>query len=205
MLAIIDFGYGNIESVRNMFQKIGEKNIILACSDDDLQKADKLVLPGVGTFDTGMELLNQSGMREELNRQVLELHKPILGICLGMQMLGIGSEEGKKEGLKYIPFECKRFDFQDIHLKVPHMGWDYINICDRENKLVKNIGNNPRYYFVHSYYAVCKKTENILMTCDYGIRFAAAIHDKNIYGTQFHPEKSHKFGMKIFENFIKEI
>ena len=175
MIAIVDFGYGNIGSIKNMLQKIGENDVILAHTEEELRVADKLILPGVGAFDTGMSLLNQSGMRNELDRQVLELNKPILGICLGMQMLGKGSEEGSLKGLNYISFECRKFSFQDNELKIPHMGWDYVDICATENSLVTNLKNNPRFYFAHSYYVVCEDKIDILMTCEYGICFKVAV------------------------------
>lgn len=204
MVGILDYGIGNIGSIKNMLSKIGEKNTIFLEKPDDFDKIDKIILPGVGSFDKGMHLLDESGMRAKLDEQVLKLHKPVLGICLGMQMLGMQSEEGKEKGLGYIDFSCRKFHFEDNRLKVPHMGWDYVDVLEDE-PLVRNLGEKPRFYFVHSYYAICQNPEDVLLTCDYGHDFVAAVHHNNIYGTQFHPEKSHAFGMRLFENFIKEI
>ena len=203
MIAILDYGIGNLGSIKNMLNKIGAETVI----DDsikEIEQADKLILPGVGSFDNGMRCLREKEFDKVIIEQVCDNKKPILGICLGMQMLGRKSEEGKEKGLDLIPFDNKRFSFADDGLKVPHMGWNYVDIINRENNLVKDIEEKQRYYFVHSYHAVCDSRENVLMTCDYGYEFAAAVINGNIYGTQFHPEKSHNFGMKLLENFSKE-
>lgn len=205
MIAIIDYGIGNVGSIQNMLLKAGAHKVVLAHTPEEIAEADKLILPGVGSFDMGMQLLNESGMRQELDRQVLEKKKIILGICLGMQMMGNQSEEGGQKGLGYIQFECKKFQFTNSNLKIPHMGWDYVETCQPQEKIVRSLGEHPRFYFVHSYFAVCKSQGDVLMTCDYGKEFAAAVHCENIYGMQFHPEKSHKYGMQIFENLIKEM
>lgn len=162
-------------------------------------------MPGVGAFDTGMELLKRSGLIDSIDRHVLEKKKPILGICLGMQMLGLSSEEGKSQGLGYINFISKRFVFEkETALKIPHMGWDYVTIIKKNVPLVRNNIISPRYYFVHSYHAVCENHEDILMSCDYGYSFTAAVNHNNIYGVQFHPEKSHRYGMQLLSNFVRE-
>lgn len=204
MIAVLNYGMGNIGSIKNMLIKAGENNVELVDKPEGLVRADKIILPGVGSFDMGMELLESSGMRKELDRQVQVNKKPILGICLGMQMLGQGSEEGKKEGLGYMDFRCQRFALEDISLKIPHIGWDYV-YPTKDSPLILNLGNRPRFYFVHSYHAVCENEEDIFLKCDYGYEFTAAIQKENIYGTQFHPEKSHIFGMNLMRNFIKEI
>ena len=204
MIAIIDYGLGNIGSIYNMLKKVECQDMILASTKEEIAKADKYILPGVGAFDMGMTMINQSGMREELDRQVLSNRKSILGICLGMQMLGRKSEEGNEPGLGYIPFDCKKFAFDDKNLRVPHMGWDYVDI-KKNVSLVKNPKEILRYYFVHSYYAVCDDASNVLMTCDYGIDFTAAVCKNNIYGVQFHPEKSHSFGKWLLKNFVEEV
>ena len=204
MIAVIDYGVGNLGSIINMFKKIGMVETMSATTPDDLKKADKYILPGVGAFDVGIKLLNHSGMREELDRQILELHKPILGICLGMQMLGEMSEEGVEMGLGYIPFSCRKFQLDGMGLRVPHMGWDYVH-TEKDISLAARPKENLRFYFAHSYYAECSDVDDILFSCDYGLHFAAGIHRDNIYGVQFHPEKSHNFGKWLFQNFVEEV
>ena len=207
MIAIIDYGMGNVGSIQNMLIKIGvdRKNIILAHKEKDLIGIDKMILPGVGKFDTGMQMLENSGMKKIIDKLVLNEKRPILGICLGMQMLGESSEEGVLPGLSYIPFQCKKFRPSNPLLKVPHMGWDYVDIVNKNNPLVKGMSEKLRFYFVHSYYAVCEEETDSLITCDYSHRFTAAVNRDNIFGTQFHPEKSHKFGMMLLKNFVEEI
>lgn len=203
MIAIVDYGLGNVGSIANMLKKIGCSNIIFAKEEKDLEIAEKYILPGVGSFDTGMEMLNASGMREALDNQILVKKKPVLGICLGMQMLGESSEEGILPGLGYIPFKCKKFKFDDKDLRVPHMGWDYVE-SSKETPLTRNIMHDARFYFVHSYYAVCEDEKDVLLECEYGLKFAAAVNRGNIYGTQFHPEKSHSYGKWLIKNFVEE-
>ncbi|WP_353106629.1 imidazole glycerol phosphate synthase subunit HisH [Acetoanaerobium noterae] len=207
MIAVIDYGVGNVGSIINMLKKIGDTPI-LAKNASDIKKADKLILPGVGSFDTGMRMLRESGMLDEINNHVTIKEKPLLGICLGMQMLGRQSEEGKLKGLSYIPFDNVKFNFDSLEskeYKTPHMGWNVVKntICD--DLIVSNIDTIQRYYFVHSYHALCDKEENILMKCKYGYEFAAAVKHNNVYGFQFHPEKSHKFGMTLLENFARRL
>ncbi len=204
MIAVLDYGVGNVGSIMNMLKKIGAKGQI-ANQPDVLDIADKIILPGVGSFDNGMELLEKNNFEEAIKRNVLEKGKSILGICLGMQLLGRKSEEGSKQGLGLIPFDNIKFNFSDkIGLKLPHMGWDYVNICNIHSKLVKDIMDRQRYYFVHNYHAVCDNREDVLMESSYGYSFTAAVQHDNIYGTQFHPEKSHSFGMNLLSNFAKE-
>ncbi|MCI3922711.1 imidazole glycerol phosphate synthase subunit HisH [Paenibacillus sp. TRM 82003] len=204
MIAVIDYGMGNVNSIVNMFKKIGVASM-LASSVDQIQRADKLVLPGVGSFDAGMRKLQQSGLVDAIKKHALLDNKPLMGICLGMQMLGKRSEEGTEDGLSLIPFENKRFSFGDRKdLKIPHMGWDFVKIS-KNDPVVTNFDSEQRYYFVHSYHAVCELEENVLMRCDYGYSFAAAVNHCNIYGFQFHPEKSHKFGMALLDNFARRV
>lgn len=206
MVTIIDYGLGNLGSIANMLKAIGEKTIVTSDAEK-IHNAEKLILPGVGAFDAGMEQLEKRGLDSVIQREAAS-GKPILGICLGMQLLGRKSEEGKKAGLGLIPFDNVRFDFSSIdetprkQLKVPHMGWDIVAF-KKNNPLLQDIQGTQRYYFVHSYHAVCDSEENVLMTCDYGYEFAASVFKDNVYGAQFHPEKSHDFGMKIFENFVR--
>lgn len=202
MIGIINYGLGNLGSIQNMLKAIGEKSVI-SSYPEELDKCDRYILPGVGAFDAGMSKLNESGLVEYIKRKALEEKKPILGICLGMQLLGRKSEEGTLPGLGLIPFDNIRFRLDDTELKVPHMGWDIVDF-KQHIPLVKNLNGTQRYYFVHSYHAVCDSEENVLMTCDYGYEFAASVVKDNIIGVQFHPEKSHDFGMALLKNFVKE-
>lgn len=200
MIVIIDYGIGNLASVFNMFKKIGVAGVKISGKAEDIEAADKLLLPGVGAFDAGMKHLEQSGLLPVLNRKVLVQKTPILGICLGMQLLTRRSEEGVLPGLGWIDAETLKFNPDPaLKLKVPHMGWDYIQV-KRENKLVDTESRN-RFYFVHSYYVKCADPSQELATCTFAQEFTCMVHKENIYGAQFHPEKSLKFGMKVLENF----
>lgn len=200
MIAILDYGLGNLGSIANMLKVIGEKSKITNKAEE-IRAADGIILPGVGAFDAGMQKLNDSGLTEII-KVCAAKGTPILGICLGMQLLGRRSEEGTLPGLGLIPFECKKFRFlDDSDLKIPHMGWDIVDV-KQSNPLINNLGGTQRYYFVHSYHAVCDSEENVLMTCDYGYEFAASVVKDNIIGVQFHPEKSHDFGVALLTNFV---
>jgi len=203
MIVILDYGMGNVGSILNMFKKIGVQ-ASLANDHKEIERADKIVLPGVGAFDAGMKALQNYNLIEVLKNQVTEKKKPLLGICLGMQMLGRKSEEGTLPGLGYIPFDNIRFSFPpELNLKIPHMGWNQIK-TQAATALTKSLPDNERYYFVHSYHAKCDYPGNILMTCEYGYEFTAAVYCENIFGVQFHPEKSHSFGMRLLKNFAEE-
>ncbi len=200
MIAILDYGLGNLGSISNMLKVIGEKSIITSFKDE-IDQTDGVILPGVGAFDAGMQKLNDMGLAETI-KDYATSKKPILGICLGMQLLGRKSEEGHLSGLNLIPFECVKFSFSDYtDLRIPHMGWDIVAI-KRNHSLVHGLKGDQRYYFVHSYHAVCDSFDNVLMTCDYGYEFAASVVKGNIIGVQFHPEKSHDFGLQILNNFV---
>lgn len=201
MVGIINYGLGNLGSIQNMLKVIGEKAVI-SFDPEELDKCDRYILPGVGAFDAGMKKLNESGLTDYIKKKANE-KKPILGICLGMQLLGRKSEEGILPGLGLIPFDNIRFKLKDTDLKVPHMGWDIVDF-KQDNPLLKGLTGIQRYYFVHSYHAQCDFNENVLMTCDYGYEFAASVVKDNIIGVQFHPEKSHNFGMSLLRNFVKE-
>ena len=202
MVGIINYGLGNLGSIQNMLKVIGEKAVI-SSNPEELDKCDRYILPGVGAFDAGMQKLNESGLSSYLKEKATNEKKPILGICLGMQLLGRKSEEGSLPGLGLIPFDNIRFKLENTNLKVPHMGWDIVDF-KQDIPLLRSLEGTQRYYFVHSYHAKCDYKENILMTCDYGYVFAASVVKDNIFGVQFHPEKSHNFGMALLRNFVKE-
>ncbi len=202
MTAIIDYGLGNLGSIQNMLDVIGE-NAVITSDSEQIKKSDRLILPGVGAFDAGMKLLEEKNLISVIKIEAKN-GKPLLGICLGMQLLGRKSEEGTLAGLDLIPFESKRFFFdKETNLKIPHMGWDIVSF-KQNNPLTKGLVGTQRYYFVHSFHAVCDSVENVLMTCDYGYEFAASVVNKNVYGVQFHPEKSHDFGMALLKNFVEK-
>lgn len=202
MVTIIDYGAGNIGSIVNMIRRVGYDSIV-SSNPDDIRKADKLILPGVGSFNHGMSQLNKSGLVEVLNQKVLEEKIPILGICLGAQLFTNGSEEGDLRGLGWFDAEVNRFKFDlSSNLKTPHMGWNLLDGA-KKSRLLNDLPLDPRFYFVHSYYLNPKNESDILATTTYGHKFVAALEKDNIIGCQFHPEKSHKFGMKIIKNFIE--
>lgn len=205
MIIVLDYGMGNVNSIVNMLNKIGVRSC-LSKNTEEIEVADKVILPGVGSFDIGMRRLRENGLDKIIDRHVRVYGKPLLGICLGMQMLGRKSEEGIEDGLALIPFENKRFSFgKELPLKIPHMGWDITQTTKTDDPLVIGLAPIQRYYFVHSYHAVCDSEEYVLMKCEYGYPFAAAVRNGNVYGVQFHPEKSHKFGMALLENFARRI
>lgn len=200
MITIIDYGLGNLVSVKNMLKKLGIDSEITD-NLNSISSATKLILPGVGAFDNGMKLIHEKGLLNVLNKKVLTDKIPILGICLGMQLLTKGSEEGVENGLGWIDAETVKFSFTDNKLKVPHMGWNYIEV-KKVNKLLSSEGKH-RFYFVHSYYVKCNNQEDVLATSNYGQEFTCVVNHENIYGAQFHPEKSLKFGMEVLNNFSK--
>jgi glutamine amidotransferase len=200
MLIIIDYKIGNLLSVQNMFKYLGI-NSRISNSIEDIRNADKLILPGVGHFKTGMENLNHSNVLETLSKEVLIKKKPILGICLGMQLMTKYSEEGDCNGLGWIDATTRKFQISDT-LKVPHMGWNDVHY-KKDSKLTEDFSADPRYYFVHSYHVQCNQEADVLGTTNYGYEFVAAFQHENIYGVQFHPEKSHKYGMELLRNFNK--
>jgi glutamine amidotransferase len=200
MVIIIDYKIGNLLSVQNMFKFLGV-NSRISNSIEDIRNADKLILPGVGHFKTGMENLNQSNLIETLSEEVLKKKKPILGICLGMQLMTKHSEEGDCNGLGWLDATTRKFQISET-LKVPHMGWNNVHY-KKKSKLTEDFSADSRYYFVHSYHVQCNQEADVLGTTNYGYEFVAAFQHENIYGVQFHPEKSHKYGMELLRNFNK--
>lgn len=200
MVAIINYGLGNLTSIKNMCRRLGIEATITA-EPEAIRKASKLILPGVGHFKRGMENLHNSGLKGLLDELVLVEKKPILGICLGAQLMTKHSEEGDVEGLGWVDANTVRFDqSKDATMKVPHMGWTDV-ITMGSNQLWSNLPAEPRFYFVHTYHFVFTDKSEISATCNHSYDFVCAFQKGNIYGTQFHPEKSHKFGMKVLENF----
>jgi len=200
MISIVNYGMGNLGSVINMFKRIGVAAEIVE-SPEKLKQATKILLPGVGSFDQAMKRINESGFREVLDSKALVEKVPVLGICLGMQLLTRGSEEGVLPGLGWVAADTIRFPKKE-GLKVPHMGWNLVTPTTL-SKLPENLPDESRFYFVHSYHVQVDNQLNSILKCHYGVTFDAAIQKDNIYGAQFHPEKSHKFGMRLLENFAK--
>lgn len=199
---IIDYGLGNIRSVYNKFKKMGIKCII-SSNKDDIESAEKLILPGVGHFRKGIENLSQLELISVLNKRVLEYKVPILGICLGMQLFCKHSEEGNAQGLGWIDAEVVRFRVSDkIRFKIPHIGWNNVKIVN-SNLLDKSISSEDKFYFVHSYHLKCENPSDIWMKTTYDYEFVSAVHRDNIYGTQFHPEKSHDAGYELLKKFTE--
>jgi glutamine amidotransferase len=199
---IVDFGLGNLRTIQHKLMRIGIDSKISA-DPRDVEQAQVLVLPGVGHFGTGMNNLRQRGLIPVLNRKVLEEHTPIMGICLGMQLLSEWSEEGDVAGLGWIKGRTRRFRFDGLATppKVPHVGWNTL-MPVRSSPLLEGIPQTQRFYFTHSYHVCCSQPEDVLTTTNYGYDFVSVIHRDNIFGTQFHPEKSHRIGMEIMRNFI---
>ena len=202
MIVIVDYGIGNLASVLNMFRKIGTKEVSVSGDANAITKATKILLPGVGAFDGGMGNLENSGLLPLLHQKAIKDKVPVLGICLGMQMLSLKSEEGTKPGLGWIDAETIKFRPEpSLKLKVPHMGWDYVKV-KRKNPLLEE-NSKSRFYFVHSYHVKCLDEEQSIATSYFGEDFTCMVNKDNIFGAQFHPEKSLKFGMKLLENFAK--
>jgi len=201
MIAIVNYGVGNLGSIQNMLRKVGAESEITA-DQGAISRADKLILPGVGAFDSAMDSLSNSRLVPVLKRKVVDEKTPLLGICLGMQLLTRSSTEGQTPGLGWV--DAKTVRFENGGLKVPHMGWNTVTI-QRDDPLFRDMYPEPRFYFVHSYYVRCTDNGNILTTTSYGHEFCSSLIQGNIRGVQFHPEKSHKFGMKLLKNFAEMV
>lgn len=199
MITIIDIGMGNLGSIRNMLKHVGVDSVVTSDAAE-IESAEKLILPGVGAFDNAMESLKARELLGVLNKKA-KSGTPILGVCLGMQLLSKRSEEGKFSGLGWIDAETIRFKLGN-GFRIPHMGWNTVEAND-DSDLFKNMPAEPRFYFVHSYHVACKDKGDVLATTNYGIDFASAVRHKNVYGVQFHPEKSHRFGMQLYKNFAE--
>jgi imidazole glycerol-phosphate synthase subunit HisH len=205
MLVIIDYGMGNLRSIQNKIQRI-EKDVKISSKIEDLECADKLILPGVGSFAAGMENIKSFDLLAALNKKVIEERTPILGICLGMQLFTSCSEEGNAKGLGWVKARTIRFrhDEKNNEIKIPHMGFNSIKII-KSCGLLDQISDGSLFYFVHSYHVVCEEESDIVATSLYGYNFSSVIEAGNIMGVQFHPEKSHDAGFQLLKNFINKV
>jgi glutamine amidotransferase len=200
-VAIVDYGMGNLHSVKRKLERVGVHPQVTS-EPDELLGADKLVLPGVGHFGKAMEHLGTMGLLPALHEAVMAKGTPILGICLGMQLFARGSEEGGAEGLGWIDADVVRFDIDDTRrFKVPQMGWNGVRIT-RESPLFEGLTEQAEFYFVHAYHVVCHDKSDVLCETDYGYAFASAVQRGNVFGVQFHPEKSHDTGEAMLKNFL---
>ena len=203
MVWIVDSGLGNIGSIRSMLIYLGWE-VSISRNVGEIEKADKLILPGVGSFDYGMDQINTLGLSDILHYKATEQKVPVLGICLGMQLMGKDSEEGQKKGLGWLDHHYKFFGSQPgFSQKVPNIGWKKIKIVNPNSLLLKGLPDDPRFYFVHSYYCEPENFTDVAATSLYDFEYPCIIERNNIFGTQFHPEKSHVFGMTLLDNFMK--
>jgi imidazole glycerol-phosphate synthase subunit HisH len=200
MIVIVDYGVGNLRAIANMLEKTGTETLITN-NRNQIETASKLILPGVGAFDPAMKELKRLDLVNVLQDKVMGEKTPLLGICLGMQLLTNGSDEGTEKGLGWVSAYAYRFPGNEV-LKVPHMGWSYVEKLN-ESPLTKEMLPGSKFYFVHSYFVKAGNREQVLLQAEYGTSFDAAIQHENIYGVQFHPEKSHRYGMKLLGSFAK--
>jgi len=204
MIKIIDYGLGNVLAFLNVYKRLNIQAGVAKMAGD-LEGASRVILPGVGAFDHAMELLQQSGMRETLDEMVLSRGVPVLGICVGMQILATDSEEGHLSGLSWIKGAVRKLKGTDEHKKplhLPHMGWNDVEPV-KSSPLFAGLETDARFYFLHSYHFICASREFVLSETDYGSRFVSAVHSRNIFGVQFHPEKSHQYGTRLLQNFAE--
>lgn len=207
MVVIIDYNMGNLGSLYNMLHNINVKCVI-SSDEEVIFAAEKIILPGVGAFDNAMTNIRKMHLEDVLNKKVLELNTPVLGICLGMQIMAKRSEEGIFEGLGWFEADVRRFNFDNVALNgkrfsIPHMGWAELQI-KQQNGFIEDLDPKAMFYFVHSYYIHCHESKDILATSNYGIEFTSAVAKDNIIGVQFHPEKSLRYGKKLLMNFCKD-
>ena len=203
MIAIVNYGSGNIQAIANIYKRLDVPHVI-AATPDELDGVDQVILPGVGAFDQAMNELEASGLRRALDNCVLTQRKPILGICVGMQLLACSSEEGTAKGLGWIDAEVRRFDPNAAgpDTQLPHLGWNTVEPA-RIDPVLDGIEIQAGFYFLHSYYFSCRDKEDVLATTSYGTPFASAVRRQNVYGVQFHPEKSHQNGVQFLRNFAR--
>jgi glutamine amidotransferase len=201
VIGIVDYGVGNVAAIGNIYKRLDVAAKLVGTAEG-IAEADRIVLPGVGSFDWAMERLDRSGLRPALERAALEERKPILGICVGMQMLARGSDEGRLAGFGWVDGYVKRFDAQrgGRRTQLPHMGWNDVEPAEPAG-LFADLANDARFYFLHSYYFEAADPANVLAVTDYNGRFASAVRARNILGVQFHPEKSHQWGVRLLQNF----
>lgn len=205
MISIVNYGSGNIRAIGNIYDKLRIPYNV-AETAEEINGAEKIILPGVGAFDETMSKLNESGLREILDRKVMVEKKPVLGICVGMQILAKSSDEGSLPGLGWIDGVVRKFDVNKLqHVpKLPHLGWNSIE-PKKDSTLLRHIDFETGFYFIHTYYFSCNREQDVLSTTNYGEDFVSAVNHENIYGTQFHPEKSHSNGVELLKNFATQI
>lgn len=203
MVTIVDYQAGNIGSIGNMFKKLGVPTVVTS-DRAVVAKAQFLVLPGVGAFDYGMTKLRELGLIDVLRSKAVEEKVPVLGICLGAQLMCNKSEEGKLEGLAWVDAEVKKFSTtcDGVRYRVPHMGWEHVTKV-KNSKLLAGLPDPSRFYFVHSYYIECHNPDDVVLSNRYGVSFTSGFERDNIIGVQFHPEKSHNFGKQLLKNFLE--
>ncbi len=203
MVTIVDYGIGNLGSIKNMVRKVGG-DASIGSTPQEIAQAEILILPGVGAFDSGMKHLRESGLLDILNQRVIEDKVPVLGICLGAQLMTQSSEEGSEKGLGWFNAQTLKMDFTNISGKwpLPNVGWRDVT-AENGYKMLEGIEDTPRFYFVHSYFLSADDPSIVSMTANYGFNFACGLSHNNIHCAQFHPEKSHAFGMQFFRNFLK--
>ena len=202
MIGIVDYGLGNINAINNIYHSLNIPSMLIS-NKEELCKAERLIIPGVGAFDWAMECLNNSGMKEELNECIIRKKIPVLGICIGMQIMCCSSEEGKAKGLCWVDAKVKKLGLSNSNkIQIPHMGWNSITV-DKSQTLFKSVNTSIGFYFLHSYYVDCGKTSIEIAYAHHGVNFTASFCYNNIFAVQFHPEKSHDNGVQLFKNFAE--